>query len=789
MMQIKSVFTAILWVAAKGDPTWTKLKPWADGKWYDLPKDFNIASTICQRPANPNLADCEGKWLRFGVTCYLLIHRASTYSEATSRCADHSGSLVRIASAEENEFVRGRVCGSRMCWIGLTKRPGTVIWEWQDGPQATYTNWQEHEPSDENTEYRQEGGQLGVSERAAVMHFSFGYMKGRERNSWADGKWLDAPASYDEPFPICEKPVSTKGCDEIGWDGFEGSCYKLIEVHSNYAKAEQACQDASSHLVSISSGAEQQFVQQLCGKKVCWLGLREHNYTETWFWADGTKLAYENWSPGEPNNYDGEDENVVIMNQKFHWDFVDPDAPPDLPEWVDGTWYDAPENFNLPQPICEYDQVDHQCEPGWVMWQDSCYLLIEKSVPYGEAVQLCDDHAQSKLVSITSFEENLIVQKLCGKRICWLGLREDPHSEVWRWTDGTKPTYANWHPGEPNNLDMTDEKVAMMHFSWNVVKRTLKGEWARGEWFDVPAIFDQPNSICEKRMFSKGCSAGWLQFGESCYRLMISKSSYGEAKRRCQGVGAHLVSIQDQDEQDYVQRLCGERMCWLGLQEHKMDGSPKMQITDGITEEWYWIDGSPKYFRNWAAGEPNNAGGSTDENAAVLNFNFQWAIKDATAWGKQGQSSTTVSGARSWGIGAKSSSSLQNSVPTSSSSLRDGESSSGSLTFLTVTMALYVLVYVAVRFAMVKVDFKAPEEVVVVAVSFMVAVLGIVTGGSILGSGSFSAQILLLFLYGIAGSLGITYLRKTLRRQRMFEVPLGPDEIEAFESGDPHPEE
>lgn len=750
----------VLIAVAEGQTNLTKLKPFADGKWYDLPKDFNMAVTICESVATLGI-NCPAGWVNFANSCYLLIDRTSTFSEATSRCKDHSGKLVSIGSTDENEFVRGK-CGSRMCWMGLTKRPGTLIWEWPDGSQASYTNWAADEPSDENTESRSEGGQLGVSERAAVLHFSFGYLNRAEKKNWANGQWLDVPAGYDEPHPLCERPVTAEGCHG-DWEGFGNSCYKLFTVHSNYAKAVKACQEVSGHLVTISSSYEQNFVHQLCGKNMCWLGLHEHRGTETWVWADQTNLTYENWYPGEPNNYyyysEGDDENVAMMNVRIHWQFEDPDKAPQFPDWVDGTWYDAPKSFNLPKPICEHAKVTHECELGWVSWRESCYLLIDKRTTYRQAVELCDDH-MSRLVSIESVSVNVFIQQLCGKNICWLGLQEDPHSETWRWSDGTEPAlYTNWHPGEPNNYFGVDEKVAMMHFSWGAIDRTLDSNWAQGKWFDVPATFDQPAGICEQHRGAAGCSAGWLQFGESCYRVLRSGSSYGDAKKRCQGVAAHLASVRDQNEQDFVQRLCDRRMCWLGLQEHSQ------------TEAWYWIDGSPKAFANWAPGEPNNAGGNTDENACVMNFNFQWAIHDAGAWDKQTKTSTSLRTATS------TMSSLQTK---SSTSLQTTSSTSGDN--LLVVLAFYVLVYVAIRFTMVKFDVKAPEELVVVGVSLMVAFLALCTGGGIVGTGSFSIQICLLFLYTIVGFFGVAYLHKNLRRQRLLEPPPISEDREDFDT-------
>lgn len=200
--------------------------------------------------------------------------------------------------------------------------------------------------------------------------------------------------------------------------------------------------------------------------------------------------------------------------------------------------------------------------------------------------------------------------------MCWLGLYEERHSEVWRWPGGTVANYVNWQEGEPNNLDGRDESVAMMHLSMRRAEKAMQVGWATGKWHDAPADFDRPKAICERPGLA-GCPAGWDPFGESCYRLLGFHSNYKEAERRCsRGMGSHLVTIGSAEENDFVKDLCGDRICWLGLKEIR--GS----------ELWVWADGAPLVnYENWEQGEPNNAVGR-DESVAMMNFNMEWADDD-----------------------------------------------------------------------------------------------------------------------------------------------------------------
>ncbi len=138
------------------------------------------------------------------------------------------------------------------------------------------------------------------------------------------GKWHDGPRDMVVWY-VCEK-ADLGGCSEAGWSAFEGSCYAFSEGVKSYDDAAAACAAQRAQLVSIQSAEENAYVQSLCKRRSCWLGLSEPADSENWFWADGvaagTKgkwVGYVNWEKGEPNNYGGRDEEATFMN-----------PPPDL---------------------------------------------------------------------------------------------------------------------------------------------------------------------------------------------------------------------------------------------------------------------------------------------------------------------------------------------------------------------------------------------------------------------------------------------------------------------------
>merc|ERR1719387_2574854 len=80
-----------------------------------------------------------------------------------------------------------------------------------------------------------------------------------------------------------------------------------------------------------------------------------------------------------------------------------------------------------------------------------------------------------------------------------------------------------------------------------------------GTWFDAGEASDL-SPICERPQKSL-----WRCTASSCYRRGTSKGTVEEAAEECASEGAHLVIISDEEENAFVQDVCGCRTCWIGL--------------------------------------------------------------------------------------------------------------------------------------------------------------------------------------------------------------------------------
>lgn len=81
-----------------------------------------------------------------------------------------------------------------------------------------------------------------------------------------------------------------------------------------------------------------------------------------------------------------------------------------------------------------------------------------------------------------------------------------------------------------------------------------------------------------------------------CYQRLDTPASWHAAKDSCVSLGAHLVSIHDPAENQFVfsHFVQNSNWSWLGGTDEDAEGT------------WIWASGEPWAFEAWNPGEPNN---------------------------------------------------------------------------------------------------------------------------------------------------------------------------------------
>ncbi|XP_074836497.1 uncharacterized protein LOC142003438 [Carettochelys insculpta] len=96
------------------------------------------------------------------------------------------------------------------------------------------------------------------------------------------------------------------------------------------------------------------------------------------------------------------------------------------------------------------------------------------------------------------------------------------------------------------------------------------------------------------------CPANWLPNTGCCYYFAIESKPWSHAKQACVDQGAQLVVIDNQQEQEFLQKHMNGKEYWIGLNDLSKEGT------------FTWVDDSSVSYSNWNQGEPNNVGSGED---------------------------------------------------------------------------------------------------------------------------------------------------------------------------------
>lgn len=230
-------------------------------------------------------------------------------------------------------------------------------------------------------------------------------------------------------------------------------------------------------------------------------------------------------------------------------------------------------------------------------------VLAEESVP----VSPKEDQPKP-----TSWSEG-IRDALCGTK--WL------HKNQYRYTfrrDGTYVLEGTPRSGKYAIVD--DEKVVLLR--WNrepridVVSVADNPDqwWMEGGPFRATEQLIRPN---DDRRPPKQAVA----FGTHHYLFIAGKFSWQDAKRKCEEMGGHLVTIGSTEENAFVYRLSQGKPCWIGL------------FYDGATSTRLWVTREPNVFQKWRRSQPE---GSGDPYASIgWSGTDEWDDFNADAGGHQ----------------------------------------------------------------------------------------------------------------------------------------------------------
>lgn len=119
------------------------------------------------------------------------------------------------------------------------------------------------------------------------------------------------------------------------------------------------------------------------------------------------------------------------------------------------------------------------------------YKVTDDKITWEDAELYCELKGGHMAVIESQAENDFLYQLVLasGHKSAYFGYTDRVVEGVWRWVNGSKSTYTNWHPGEPNSESSTED-YAMFYWKYE------DGTWNDGN-FGQGTSGDERVYICE----------------------------------------------------------------------------------------------------------------------------------------------------------------------------------------------------------------------------------------------------------------------------------------------------
>jgi len=528
----------------------------SDGLWNDLPDNRVHQAIVEFDDAVPNPALSGQRYNP--ATDKLYAKTASTSWRAAELIARvNNGHLATVNDAAENAWLHSEMSGG---WIGINDDGHEGGWVWSSGEGGA---WIQGVGGSSYTNWHP-----GEPNNSGGEH----YAELRTDN----GQWNDLRATHTRQG-IVEMQARTPQ-----WRFNPGSGMMNAQTDDlMWEDAELQAQNWGGHLATVPNATANEFIRTTWGGG--WIGFTDKAAEGNFVWVSGKAVTYTNWRSGEPNNSGGA-ENYTTMTG-------------------DGLWNDYSTQYQ--NGVAERKPLG----PRWVFnpATNRFYALTDNMIAL-------DAEEQAKwwgghLATINDAAENDFLDVHFGGSAPWIGFSDQATEGTWAWhagdggswtgdqTGGSGTSYVNWAGGEPNNAGNEDFAQLRSDGLWN----DLPGDRYVQGIAEVQApppleIFVNPDTGKEY--------------------VVLGRMTWEEAELTAQELGGHLVTIMDQDENDFIRDFFTDDMglgnIWIGATDKYFEGV------------WQWANPtSASAYTNWnpGPGEPN---GGLNENYGMMYTNGLW---------------------------------------------------------------------------------------------------------------------------------------------------------------------
>ncbi|XP_067686863.1 macrophage mannose receptor 1-like [Haliotis asinina] len=591
---------------------------WADeqnGKWndYSCSKRYSF---ICQKAAlnDPNRSTpaptpkpvfskkCGAYWEESSVSdyCYQFNTELLSWMDARDMCMHRGGQLASITSITEQFYIAGRIKSMSIIglWLGANDRDSEGGWKWDDDAPFAYMNWVPGEPND-----------YGNSEDCGfvvVSNARWNDLNCQRRNGYICKKLGNVQATTAQPTtsPMTLPAGKYYGC-QPGWKPYLNSCYLVVKTEVTWQAARTACRAAGGDLTSVASKIENQFINSQIQKGFndgVWIGFNALKNVNSFVWTNGDPNQYTNWARNEPNNYQGHQENCVLMySNGAQWN-------DDACDSNHGYVCKAPKQVTA---VTQQSPFTVGCTnvKNSEGYQHYCYQFNNVPLAWQAAEDTCKTRG-GHLATINSYDVQSFIASLLTTRddVYWIGLTDVPQPGNYSWTTGDKLLYTPWD--KSHNGSERSTCVAMRTTQPTGLWQNFKCDMIKPYICQIPrqGFTPPPTTLAPTTSVPLPCASGWSGYQAYCYKAFrmgsAQRKTWSEALVYCQGLGGSLVSIHSKDEENFLLtnllRWYYNANFWVGLSDRSKENS------------FVWTDGTPFDYANWYLGEPNNSGDNED---------------------------------------------------------------------------------------------------------------------------------------------------------------------------------
>ncbi len=292
----------------------------------------------------------------------------SSWSAAKAYAENSGGHLAVINDAQENQFL-ANLLQAPAAFIGMSDAASEGNFEWVNGDPVTYTNWYPGQPNNYNgaQDYVEmlSNGQWNDQYATCKLEFIMEVPCGNIRQiSGPPRGGLFPPGTTEVCYEGSDGMGNTAICcfnvtvnsltiycpDDIVvncYNGYNGanvswqapkikycgsSCaggsyipnfvymgqynnhhYYCSTYPANWADAQAASLSNGGYLAVLNSVNESNLLAPMLGSSA-WIGLTDEASEGTWNWVNGDPVTYTNWYPGQPNNYNGNQDYGELLN-------------------------------------------------------------------------------------------------------------------------------------------------------------------------------------------------------------------------------------------------------------------------------------------------------------------------------------------------------------------------------------------------------------------------------------------------------------------------------------------